>query len=367
MRILYGITKSNFGGAQRYVFDLALESKKLGHDVAVLCGGEGSLVEKLRSASIRVISIPYLDRNISILDDIRALFFIYKTLKQEDFDIFHINSAKMGGLGALAGCLTRVKKIIFTAHGWAWNENRSELSRLIIKSFSWLTIILSHQTIAVSNKIKDETLLWPFSKNKIVVIENGIKNFALFSREEARKHFGIREDEFVVGTISELHHVKGLDYLITAWSEFKKTMEGKLLIIGAGEEEESLKVLVNKLGVSESVKFAGFVDDARSFLKVFDVFTLTSRSEGLPYALLEAGFAGLPIIASEIGGIPEVIDNNQDGLLIKVGDTNQIQKNLEELMNNPERRTALGKSIQEKVQKNFSLDKMVHATLKLYV
>src|SRR3990167_8468714 len=146
MKILYGITKSNFGGAQRYVFDLATVMKKQGHDIAVLCGGDGPLVQKLKAENIRVITIPGFGRDIDLLNDASRLLSIIKTVQHEKPDIFHINSAKMGGLGTLAGRLAGIKKIIFTAHAWAWNEPRPWWQKILIKFFTWVTILSAHQT-----------------------------------------------------------------------------------------------------------------------------------------------------------------------------------------------------------------------------
>jgi glycosyltransferase involved in cell wall biosynthesis len=103
MKILYGITKSNFGGAQRYVFDLAREAKLAGHDVAVICGGAGALVQKLEQNHIRVILLPHLKRDISLVDEFRSFHFIFRTLVEENPDVFHTNSSKMGsGISPLA-------------------------------------------------------------------------------------------------------------------------------------------------------------------------------------------------------------------------------------------------------------------------
>ncbi len=362
MKILYGITKSNFGGAQRYVFDLALEAKKLGHDVVVMCGGEGGLVEKLKSAGIKVINLPYFGKKFSWLADLRALFSIFKIVKAERPDVLHINSAKMGGAGIFVGRLLKVKKIIFTAHGWAFNENRNWISKLIIKKLSWLTVLSSHKTIAVSEAIKKE-MHWPFAKRKMVVIRNGIRDFNLLDRDNARGKLQINDEEVIVGTISELHHIKGLDFLLKAWSRINS---GKLIIIGAGEEETNLRALAQELNLGERVDFKGFVDEARSLLKGFDIFTLTSRSEGLPYAILEAGSAELPIVASKVGGIPEVIESGKEGVLVEAGDIDAIHISLQALINNKEKRISYGKSIHEKIKISFSLEKMVRDTLELY-
>ena len=174
MKILYGITKSNFGGAQRYVFDLAKESRARGHEVAVICGTGGVLIEKLRNENIKVFEIENLKRDISLVDEIRAFHFIFRTLFTEKPDVFHTNSSKMGGLGNLAARLSGVPKIIFTGHAWEFNAPRPWYAKVVIKFFTWLTILFSHKTICVSEKTKSDVVGWPFIKNKLTVIYNGI-------------------------------------------------------------------------------------------------------------------------------------------------------------------------------------------------
>ncbi len=358
MKILYGITKSNFGGAQRYVFDLATEAKKKGHDVAVLSGGKGVLVEKLMAEKIRVIPITEMRRDIYIGEEIESFFKILKVLRNERPDVSHINSSKMGGLGALAGRLTGVKKIIFTAHGWAFNEPRPVWQKVFIKFFVWLTILLSHKTICVSEKTKGDVEGWPFIKNKLVVIYNGILSFDLTQREDKI---------FTVGTISELHRIKGLDILLKAWSKFIKKHTAMLVIVGEGEEKQNLENMAKKLGISDSVTFKGFVDNARSLLSGFDIFCIPSRSEAMPYVLLEAGFVGLPVIATPVGGIPEIIENGINGILIPCEDAETLFSSLILLAEDENLRKRLGAHLKASIQENFLFEKMVEKTFNLYL
>jgi len=377
MKILYGITKSNFGGAQRYVFDLAIGAQKAGREVSVLVGGNGSLIEKLEKENIKAIPLPLLGRDISLLNDWRAFLFILKTLRQEKPDVFHINSSKMGGLGGLAGRIAGVKKIIFTGHGWAFNEPRPVWQKVIIKFFVWITILLSHKTICVSEKTMLDISHWPFIKNKLVIIRNGIAKFDLVGRTD---------QTFTVGTIGELHRIKGQDILLTAWDKFIKGRNAKLVIIGEGEERENLENMANNLGIPASpaggsgpVIFKGFVDNARSLLSTFDIFVFPSRSEAMPYAPLEAGLAGLSVIATEVGGVPEIIENNVSGILIEkparhrdssgAGGENSeaLLSALIKLFENQDLRKKLGENLKRKVETKFNLEKMVHDTLKLYM
>ena len=367
MKIIYGITKSNFGGAQRYVFDLAREARKAGHDVSVMCGGKGVLVDKLKNHGIRVISIPHLQRDISLVDEFRSLHFIFRTLYEEKPDVFHTNSSKMGGIGNLAGRLAGIKKIIFTSHGWDFNAPRRPwYAKIVIKFFVWLTILLSHRTICVSEKTKRDVARLPFVKTKLAVVYNGIENFEILSREQARSELGISLDEFVVGALSELHPVKGLDILLEAWSMFAKKHNAKLLIFGEGEARDELEELAELLEIKDSVEFRGYVDNARKYLRAFDIFCLPSRSENLPYVILEAGTAGVSTIATNVGGIPEIIETGISGVLVDPEEPDTLFSTLMLLKENKELRKRLGESLKETVLKNFTLKKMAHDTLKAY-
>lgn len=358
MKILYGITKSNFGGAQRYVFDLATEARNRGHDVGVLCGQRGRLVENLEKNKIRVITLTNLERNISVVKEVKSFLEILKVLRREKPDIFHINSSKMGGLGAVAGRLTGVKKIIFTSHGWAFNEPRPAWQKILIKFFTWVTILLSHNTICVSEKTKSQVSQWPFINHKLVLIHNGISRFDLAQR---------KDKTFAVGTTSELHKIKGLDVLLVAWSKFVKRHNAKLVMFNDGEERQNLENMAQKLGISDSVFFMGFVENARSLLSSFDIFCIPSRSEAMPYSLLEAGFAGLPVIATAVGGIPEMIESGINGILVPKEDSESIFSSLILLFEDEELRKRLGTNLKLSIQENFSSEKMIEKTFQLYL
>jgi glycosyltransferase involved in cell wall biosynthesis len=358
MKILFGITKSNFGGAQHYVFDLATESRKAGHDVVVMCGGNGPLVQKLINEKVRVISLPDFGRDISLYKDFISLLFILKTVFKEKPDIFHINSAKMGGAGIFSGRILGVNKIIFTAHGWAFNEPRPVWQKFLIKFFSWATIIFAHKTICVSEQTRNQVINLPFAKNKTVVVHNGIKEFDLLPRTNS---------DFTFGTIAELHKIKGLDILLNAWAIFIQNYQAKLVIYGSGEEKDNLIKLANDLNISNSVIFKGFVDNARSQLSTFDIFLIPSRSEGLPYAILEAGAVELPVIATNVGGIPEIIVDEKNGLLVKKENASQLVQAMIRLMDNKELREKLGTNLKHTVATKFSFDSMIRQTFELYV
>ena len=377
MKILYGITKSNFGGAQRYVFDLALEAQKRGSEVAVVLGGRGELTKRLEVSGIRTIELPSLARDISLVGDAKEFFSLLKIISRERPDVFHVNSSKMGGLGTLAGRLVNLYfklqtthyklQTIFTSHGWAFNETwRPGWQKFLIKVFSWLIVFLSHKTICVSEKTRTDISSWPFTQNKLTVVHNGIDKFELKDRSVARRELGVEENDLVIGTLAELHKVKGLDVLLKAWQIFSRENSSKLLILGRGEEEENLKNMAKNLGILDKVKFLGFVADARTLLVGFDIFVLPSRSENLPYAILEAGVAGLSVVASAVGGIPEIITDGENGFLVESENQGMLAEKLVLLAGNIELRTKLGENLRQTIIENFSKEKMAAETFALY-
>ncbi|TSC66824.1 MAG: group 1 glycosyl transferase, partial [Parcubacteria group bacterium Gr01-1014_73] len=242
MKILYIITKSNLGGAQRQVFDLATGLPKDQFVITVALGGRGLLKDKLDAVGIRTISIETLNRDIQIFNDLISFFKILKIIKKEKPDILHLHSSKIGFLGALAGRLLGVKKIIYTVHGWMFLEKQQWWWTAAMRFFSWLTILLTHKTITVSENDKNASADFLGAKDKIIVIPNGIGEINFLEKTEARKKILPEQEKLVevfwFGTIAELHKNKGLNFAIEA---FGKELPAILVIIGEGEQRKNLE------------------------------------------------------------------------------------------------------------------------------
>lgn len=383
-KILYVITKSDFGGAQRYVYDLATHISKGTYDVIVAFGGEGVLKEKLETAKVQTLSLSSLERDVSIFKEVRSFIALIKILRKEKPDIVHLNSSKAGALGALAvrfaGVLdflnpqrpTLSPHSVFTAHGWPFKEERPFTERFLIGFASWLTVLFAHHTIVVSEDDRERALWMPFVQEKISVIHNGIEPPLLLSREEARMALTERMEHpphpetLWIGTIAELHRNKGLSYALRALKEIHSKYNVFYVIIGEGEEREHLEKLSVMLGVSERVAFVGHMNNAASYLHAFDMFLLPSVKEGLPYTLLEAGYAARPSIGTAIGGIGEIITDMKDGILIQPRKPSEIAGALELLIDDPTRRDIFGTALREKVEKEFTLARMLRETVALY-
>lgn len=369
IKILYCITKGNFGGAQRYVYDLANNIDKNQYEITVLCGEGETLPDRLKERGIKVIRLSSLKRDIGIKNEIKSFIEIYKIFKKEKPDVIHLNSSKMGGIGAFIGRVIGIKKIIFTAHGFAFNENRPWWQKLILIFFHHLTILLTHKTIIVSEKTKKDIDHLPFIKNKLIKIYNGIDtNIDFYNKSIAIKDLVknqiIVENKTILLSIGELHKNKGYDLFIPYLKEIKKDFV--YFIIGDGEEKENLMEMIKENNLQEKVYFLGRIEDAYKYIKASDVFILPSRTEAFPYVLLESGLAGSCVLASRVGGIPEVIRENETGLMFDLNNKTEIMNKLNNLIDNKDFRNKLSVNIHNKVLHDFPLEKMIKNTVELY-
>ncbi len=392
-KVLFVITKSNWGGAQRYVYNLSMALHKDihrserdpalggGFDVSVALGGTGTsrstpgeLAVRLESVNIPTFYISSFARNISLISDMWAVIELYQLFKKEKPDVVHLNSSKAGGVGALAARLAGVKHIIFTSHGLVWDEDRSAVVRILIKTFSWTTFLLCHQVIVISKDNFERVSTLPFCKNKIRLIYNGLPSLQFETRERARLSLalmvGLQEggDSLWLGTTAELTRNKGLTYLIEAVKILiEKGQKFHLFIIGGGEQETELKNLIREKSLELYIHFVGFVPDAYHYNKAFDIFTLTSVKEGLPTVLLEAGQAGVSVVATNIPGTRDIIEDGTTGLLAIKKDVKDIAEKLTQLINDALLRKILAENLQKKVTEEFSIEQMVEETKKLYL
>lgn len=368
-RVVHLITKgSPFGGAQNYVYILATNLPKDRFESIVLAGTGDELTNRLTKAGIHVENIPHLTRDINPLGEIRAFIALTKKLKELKPDILHTNSSKAGLLGALAGRIARVPRIIFTGHGWASNEKHPWIIRKFFLILHWITILLSHRTICVSKKTKNDVSGPLAIRDKTCVVYNGIAPFDMLDRTTAQSH--LREasgagahDALWIGTIAELHKNKGLDLIIKALKDI--TTPFFFFIIGGGEKKAQLKALIKDSHLEEKVFLLGPIPGAKKYLKAFDIFTLTSRTEALPYTILEAGLAELPVIASRVGGISEIITNGIDGVLVRPN-TEDIYQGLSHMLSQSNKRKEYSQNLTEKVKKDFSLEQQINQTIKVY-
>jgi glycosyltransferase involved in cell wall biosynthesis len=375
-KVMLVITKSSWGGAQRYVYDIATGLDRYSYDAVIAAGGSGELTERLKEEGFKVYSLASLARDISLFREIRAFAALLRAIRAERPDVLHLNSSKAGLLGALIGRILRVPRIIFTAHGWAFNEDRGGVQRILLKSLHYATVLLSHATIAVSESIKAQ-MDWPWAQRKIVVIHPGRTITNLREKNDARGVLEMKvtgskaslvdfHDDLWIGTIAELHPIKRLNRAIDALASLLKDHPRlRFIIIHDGDLRAQLQEQVRNLGLEEHVFFTGTVEDAARYLRAFDLFVLPSKSEAFGYVILEAGIAQVPVVATRVGGIPDIIESGVNGLLVPPEDTPALAAAMRTLIDDERMRHEFAHRLHLRAQE-FTVERMVAQTRELY-
>jgi len=381
IKILYLITQSSFGGAQKYVFDLATNLDKQKFEVIVAAGGNGDLFEKLRLAGIKTVSLKWMKREtINPVTDIFGLFEIRTLIKKERPDVIHLNSSKAGFSGSLAAWLAGTNtKVVYTVHGAVFEAAFSKIVRKFFLCLEKFSSRFKDKIICVSEKDRQ---IWLEHKaapaEKLVTIHNGINLYTNFlTREEARQklfdgHEPTTKNYFLVGSIGYFYPEKNFSALVDAANFIlkiptqKQKTETLFFVIGDGQQKPLLESLIKKLNISNRFFLPGALPQANKYLKAFDVFALPSTKEGLPYTILEAMAAGVPIIASNVGGIPEMIQDKINGFLVHPNDTETLAEKILQILENPELAKEFVRASQNKI-KEFSLEKMAQKTQDIYL
>ncbi|HYF29081.1 MAG TPA: glycosyltransferase family 4 protein [Candidatus Paceibacterota bacterium] len=366
-RILYVITLGWWGGAQRYVFDLATAAKSAGHDVFVLTG-EGELRTRLEEVGVTAFSATHFQRGLGLRAELGAITSLGHAIRAVRPDIVHLNSSKAGFLGAIVARFCGVKRIIFTAHGWAFSEVRPDWQRAIFWFAHYLTLLLVDRVICVSQAVRRGTRFMPLVQGKLTVIYNGVPDIAFLTRKDAREQLAPDLPyPFWIGTIAELHPNKRVDVLIRAFAAIMdECPDAAVVIMGEGTEREHLEALVARLGLEDRIRLCGHTPKAATYLTALDLFILPSDTEALGYVLIEAGFAGLPVVASKVGGTPEIIESGIDGFLVQRRKVRAFAEAIRQLHDDPALRARFGRALKEKVAARFSQQQMVDKTLILY-
>jgi glycosyltransferase involved in cell wall biosynthesis len=396
MKILYVITKSNFGGAQRYVYDLATHTAK-NHDVLVALGGTGaqgaepgSLRDKLEAGKIRTFVIPHFMRDMSLLDDMRACIELWRVVRTERPHVLHVTSSKAGGIGALVGRVHNLfarstphneggltsfigTRIIFTSHGLTFDETwRPRWQRALIYCFTWLTIFLSHRTIQISQDTFERARRMPFVGKKVSLVYNGIATPDFLPRVTARHTLaptleGQEDTMLWVGSIAEYHPNKNLTALIEAVALLHHAgTDVRLVLIGEEcDGRNALEEVVRAHQIPHLVHLLGRVPDASRYLTALDVFVLPSLKEGLPYVLMEAGLAKLPVVVSDITGNREVVTHGVSGTVVEPT-PKELARALRALHDTPKLCTQYGTALNTDVRNRFNIERMLKDTLATY-
>lgn len=376
LKVLHIITRLDKGGSAENTFLTATGLERNNYEVTLMSGPvedpDQDRKKEIGEWGIRHIFVPELVRNISLTNDLIAFLKIYRALRKEKFDIVHTHTSKAGLLGRLAAKLVRIPIIIHTPHGHVFFGYFGSFKTKIFILLEKLASCLTDKIVALTNGEKEDYIASKVAgKEKLAVISSGIdlKRFREPSSEEKqnlKKELKIPENSLVVGTVGRLVPVKGPEFLIEASKIIVSKCPGThFLFAGDGHLRQSLEKKACRMGVRKNIVFLGWRDDVSKIISIFDIFVLPSLNEGMGRVLVEAMALRKPIVASRVGGIPDLVAHGKNGFLVQPKNPVELARHIQDLLENRAKRETMGFAGKEIIS-NFSKEKMIEDTEKLY-
>ena len=360
LKIVYVITRSDvIGGASVHLMDLASGMQTEGHEVTILVGGNGMLIEKVQERGLNCIPLKHLVREISPYHDFLCFFELKKKLTGLNPDIVHLHSSKAGLVGRIVTKILGAPSI-FTAHGWSFTDGVSKKRRYIyrlleryIAKFSDKIITVSEydRQLALTNRVGNPEL--------ITTIHNGMPNSELPTIPEKRT------TKINLIMVARFDAQKNQTLLLKSLASIKD-LPWELELVGDGPDFDEVKRFTALLGLDNCVHFSGACDDVPTRLNNADIFLLISNWEGFPLTILEAMRSGLPVIASDVGGVSEAVSHQGTGFLIPRDDSDSLSDAISTLVSSSELRETMGKAGRLRFEQEFTFDTMLKKTLNLY-
>jgi glycosyltransferase involved in cell wall biosynthesis len=361
LHVIYSLYR---GGAERQIETIVHLSKgeRYRHLVCSLTSG-GDLIETIEEAGGKVFLLGKRHRG-----DVSTFWKLARLIRGQRADLIHLHGAAGAFWGTLAAALGGIRvPIVRTAH-------RPYLPALLPDLYRRLYPYLlkrARRVICVSESVrKSYAMRFPDLGPRIVTIPNGIRTAEfenLPTKSECRSRFGLPESGVIIGTIGRLVPVKNHALLIDMLPRLREDVPGShIAILGEGELEQSLRARIDELGLHESVSIIGPTSDVPLFLGSLDLFVLSSDSEGLPLTILEAQAAGLSVVATSVGGIPEVITDGENGYTVPPGSSTQLLTRTSQLLHDPEEADLMGDRGRKKVRELYGAQNMVDGVESVY-
>ncbi len=369
MKILLVITKSDIGGAQVFVINLARSLRNLGYDVEVAAGDGDYLFEELKKYNVSYHYLRSLKRDFNVFNLFYFVCDLYRLIRSKKYNILHLNSSNtlIGAISAIF--LKQRPKIVFTFHGLSFLDKNYEMNpffRFLSKMYFKMFLTIVDKPVFVSNtNLKESIESSIVDKGDVIYYGLEENNMEFINGKEARNYLsGLcltdLSEVFLIGSAGRLAYQKNYDFLIKNFKQIKeKIPNAKIIIVGDGPYYERFKNEIMTQGIQNDFFLVGAIKNAYRYIKAFDVFTLPSHYEGLPISLIEAVLAGVPILASDVGGNSEIVNSQQ---LFKLGDINDYMNKLLIIQQNP--LPIVESNCRLKI--HFSLDGMVKKYKELY-
>ncbi len=374
MNILFVITRADvIRGVQVHVKGLAVALQQDQHKVLVLTGKKGAYNKDLREARIESIAYKFLQRKINPFRDGKSLRYILYIIDLFKPDLIAAHSSKAGILGRIAGKMSKVP-CIFTAHGWSFTPGIGEPNRTIYRWVEKLIVPLATKVICVSEFDRQIGLEAGLNPQKLLTVHNGMKDIVSKLRSNPGQVGSVniaRDDDdeldsssLVVKIAMVARFDRQKDQLILIKACHGLNVE--LILVGDGVNLAKARQQVEQLKMQDRVKFLGFRKDIAEILARVQILTLISNWEGLPCTIIEAMRAGLPVIASDVVGVKEIVIENETGYLISDNDPDILRQKLSYLIDNSQIRTRMGKLARQRYESQLTFKHMYDKTLAIY-
>jgi glycosyltransferase involved in cell wall biosynthesis len=360
MRIAFINTRADaVGGSQVHVRDLAAEMIKRGHEACVFIGGTGPVSEFLSAAGVPWKPIQSMRRNVNFCRDLRALKELKQALAEYNPDLISTHTSKAGMLGRLASVDLGIPSI-FTAHGWSFADGINSIVRAGRIGLEKIAARWCERIITVSEADRELGLRFHVCPaDQIMTIHNGMPELQQPLRADPSR------SPVRIVMVARFEQQKDHETLLTALGGLKH-LPWELELIGGGPNEDKVKSIAGSLGIAERVQFPGAVTDVSDRLARAQIFALISNWEGLPRSIIEAMRAGLPVVASDVGGTRELIEQGRTGYLIARGDAAALRRTLDQLISNSALRTSMGQAGRARYENHFTFDRMLDKTFRVY-
>ena len=379
IRILRVIARLNMGGPAIHVASLAAGLETRGYHTTLVAGslarGEDSMAYVAERLGVKVVDVPEIQREVALLHDARSVQRLTAIIREERPHILHTHTAKAGALARAAAVVAgraRPPIIVHTFHGHVlkgyFGPGRTAFFRQVERVLARQSDVL----IAVSPEVRDELVEHGIAPSeKFAVIRLGIpldERLGDASAElDFRPLYGIAEDAFVVGWVGRMTGVKDTGAVLEiVRSTREHGVNAVLCMVGDGPDRERLEQLAYDLGIARSTFFVGYQEDVAGYYRLFDAFLLPSVNEGTPVSAIEALASGTPVVATRVGGVPDVVRDGIDGFLVAPGDTEAAAERLAELVRDPVLRARLGDAGRSEARARYSVARLVDDVDRLY-
>jgi glycosyltransferase involved in cell wall biosynthesis len=362
MRIAYAVTRADsVGGATVHVLEMARAMLQRGHAVAVFMGGEGPAGRLMAEAGVPVRPLRFLRRPVRPDRDLHAFFELTAALREFRPDLVSTHTAKAGWIGRAASAMLGVP-VIHTPHGLPVGDRMPGVQGLLFQAAERMAGRWARAIICVCEQERNLALAHRIAPaRKLLVVPNGVRDIAA----ELRAEPGMRPARVAIVSVARFEAPKDHATLLRALA-LVPDLDWELELIGDGPLQPACRALAARLGIAGRIRFSGYSRHVAAALAHAQIFALSSRSEALPRSVLEAMRAGLPVVATSVGGLSELVDNGINGVLVPRGDARALSAALARLIADASARLQLGAAARLTYEARFRLEYMIEKTAAVY-